>query len=132
MTDNNVGKAMNTAMHTKLLQYYNAQTLDVLNITAFLDPRFKSLNLGRQSFNSLNNAGKICSLLLNSDSISDHPSGSGSTESTSSSEINIVSSESSDVTPAAKHKKQSKANLWSYLGYELIQTRHHMFNDDVH
>ena len=33
---------------------------------------------------------------------------SGSTESTSSSEVNIVSSESSDVTPAAKCKKQSK------------------------
>ena len=31
-----------------------------------------------------------------------------STESTSSSEVNIVSSELSDVTPAAKHEKQSK------------------------
>ena len=42
------------------------------------------------------------------DSVSDHPFGAVSTESTSSSEVNIVSSESSDVTPAAKRKKQSK------------------------
>ena len=43
-TDSSVGKTMKTAMHTKLLQYYNSQTLDILNIAAFLDPRFKSLS----------------------------------------------------------------------------------------
>ena len=49
---------------------------------------------------------KIYTLLL--DSVSDHPSGSVHTESTTSSEVSIVSSELSDVTPAAKRKKQSK------------------------
>ena len=43
-TDNPVGKAMKPAMHNKLLQYYNKQTLDILNIAAFLDTRFKSLS----------------------------------------------------------------------------------------
>ena len=40
--------------------------------------------------------------------VSDHPSGAVSTEPKSSSEVNIISSESNDVTPAARHKKQSK------------------------
>ena len=35
---------MKIAMHTKLLQYYNGPALDILNIAAFLDPHFKSLN----------------------------------------------------------------------------------------
>ena len=35
---------MKTAIHTKLLQYYNSPTLNILNIAAFLDPRFKSLS----------------------------------------------------------------------------------------
>ena len=43
-TDNPVGKAMKAAMHTKLFQYYNKQTLDILNVAAFLDPHFKSLS----------------------------------------------------------------------------------------
>ena len=37
-------KAMKTAMCTKLLQYYNVQTSEILNIAAFLDPPFKSLS----------------------------------------------------------------------------------------
>ena len=64
---------MKTAMHTKLLQYYNAQTLDILNITVFLDPCFKSLGfleeVDKVSY-SLNSVGKNCSLLL--ESVSDH------------------------------------------------------------
>ena len=43
-TDNPVGKAMKRAMYIKLFQYYNKQTLDILNIAVFLDPRFKSLS----------------------------------------------------------------------------------------
>ena len=43
-TDHSVGKSMKTAMYTKLLQYYNGQALDILNIAAFLDSRFKSLS----------------------------------------------------------------------------------------
>ena len=35
---------MKTAMYTKLLQYYNAETLDTLNNAAFLNPHFKSLS----------------------------------------------------------------------------------------
>ena len=35
---------MKTVMCTKLLQYYNSQTLDTLNNAALLDPRFKSLS----------------------------------------------------------------------------------------
>ena len=42
--DKPMGKAMKTVMHTKLLQYYNARTLDILNIAAFLDPCFKLLS----------------------------------------------------------------------------------------
>ena len=108
-TDNPVGKAMKKTMHTKLLQYYNKQTLDILNIAAFLDPRFKSLSFLEEVdkvSTYLTVQEKICTLLL--DSVSDHPSGAVSTESTSSSEVNIVSSELSDVIPPAKHKKQSK------------------------
>ena len=33
---------MNTAIHAKLLQYYNSPTLNILNIAVFLDPHFKS------------------------------------------------------------------------------------------
>ena len=43
-TENPVGKAMKRAMHIKLFQYYNKQTLDILNIAVFLDPHFKSLS----------------------------------------------------------------------------------------
>lgn len=99
---------MKTAMCSKLLHYYNVQTLDILNIAAFLDPRFKSLSFLEEVdkvSTHLTVREKICSLL--SESNSNHPD-PGSTESTSSSEVNIVSSESSDVTPAAKRKKQSK------------------------
>ena len=93
------------------LQYYNGPALDILNIAAFLDPCFKSNFLEEVDKVStcLTVQEKIvtnCNLLL--DSISDHPSGAVSTEPTSNSEVNIVSSESSDVTPAAKRTKQSK------------------------
>jgi len=44
ITNKPVGKAMKTAMYTKLLQYYNAETLDTLNNAAFLNPHFKSLS----------------------------------------------------------------------------------------
>ena len=37
-----MGKAINTAIHAKLLLYYNSPTLNILNIAAFLDPHFKS------------------------------------------------------------------------------------------
>ena len=33
---------MNTAIHAKLLQYYNSPTLNILNIAVFLDLHFKS------------------------------------------------------------------------------------------
>jgi len=112
-TDKPVGKAMKTAMYTKLLQYYNAETIDTLNIAAFLDPHFKSLSfldeIDKVSTH-LTVKEKICTLLLDSesDSASDHPFGPGSIESRNNSEVNIVSSESSDVTPVAKCKKLCK------------------------
>ena len=40
--------------------------------------------------------------------MSDHPSSAVSAEPTSTPEVNIVNSESSDVTPTANRKKQSK------------------------
>ena len=43
-SDASVGKEMKTVMSTKLLQYYNSETLGILNITALLDPSFKSLS----------------------------------------------------------------------------------------
>ena len=55
---------MKTAMHTKLLQYYNAQTLDVLNIAAFLNPCFKSLSFLEEVYKvstRLTVQEKICS-----------------------------------------------------------------------
>lgn len=100
---------MKTAMHTKLLRYYNEQTLDILNIAAFFDPRFKSLSFLEEVdkvSTHLTVQEKICTLLL--DSVSGYPSSAVSTESTSNSEVNIVSSELSDVTPPAKRKKHSK------------------------
>jgi len=44
ITNKPVGKAMKTAMYTKLLQYFNAETLDTLDNAAFLNPHFKSLS----------------------------------------------------------------------------------------
>ena len=104
-SDTSVGKTMKTVMRTKLLQYYNSQTLDTLNIAALLDPRFKSLSFLEEVEKVstwLNVREKICSLLLESDSDTDHPSGPERTE------VSGVSSDVIDVTPAAKRKKQSK------------------------
>ena len=47
-TDKPMGKAMKTAMHTKLLQYYNARTSDILNNAAFLGPCFKLLSFWKR------------------------------------------------------------------------------------
>ena len=45
-SEKSLEKAMKTAMYTKLLLYYNhnVQSLEILNIAAFLDPHFKSLS----------------------------------------------------------------------------------------
>lgn len=85
--------------------------MDILNIAAFLNHHFKSLSFlveVDKVSTCLTVQEKTCNLLLDLDSVSDHPSGPGNSESTNSSEVNIVSSESSDVTPTAKHKRQSK------------------------
>jgi len=99
---------MKTAMHTKLFQYYNTETLNILNNAAFLDPRFKSLIFLEEvekTSTQLMIQEKICSLLLESDS------GSGTSRTIESASISVVSNTSKDVidvTPAVKRKKQSK------------------------
>ena len=111
-SDASVGKEMKTVMCTKLLQYYNSETLGILNITALLDPRFKSLSFLEEVekvSTRLNVQEKICSLLLESNSTSDDTSGP---EAESTNEIGSSSTGATDVidvTPAAKRKKkQSK------------------------
>ena len=113
-------KAMKTAMCTKLLQYYdhNVQSSEILNIAAFLDPRFKSLNFLEEEdriATRLKVQERICNLLPVSDSHLE------STESDSTKlielEVNEVSTSVSDVSENAgcdlrpappKRRKQSK------------------------
>ena len=76
-----------------------------MNIAALLDPRFKSLSFLEEVEKVstwLNVQEKISTLLLESDSVTDRPSGPERTE------VSGVSSDVIDVTPAAKQKKQSK------------------------
>jgi len=83
ISDTSLGKTMKTVMHTKLLQYYNSQTLEILNIATLLDPRFKSLSFLEEVEKvliRLNVQEKICSLFMESDSVSGRPSGPESIE----------------------------------------------------
>jgi len=95
---------MKTPMHTKLLQYYNTETLNILNNAAFLEPRFKLLTFLEEVEKTSTQLmiQENCSLLLESDS------GSDTLRTTESASISVVSNTSKDVinvTPATKRKK---------------------------
>ena len=132
-SEKSLEKAMKTAMCAKLLQYYNhnVQSSEILNIVAFLDPRFKSLSFLEEDKIAtwLKVQEKICNLLPVSDSHLE------STESDSTKlielEVNEASTSVSDVSENAgcdfrpappKRRKQSK---FMELLSDVISTERH-------
>ena len=84
-------------MCTKLLQYCNAQTLEILNIAVILNPRLKSLSIFKvdEIATQLKVWEKFCILLSASHPVSDYHS--ESTDSTELIEVNETSTNTSDV-----------------------------------